>query len=118
MSFTIFVTLKSSIVNQLKIQVTLTFSSGIVRLPCKSMCGHRPTIFGGEAKGNLIHPTTFPPKLSHKHYSLATPSDDRDVDDIVTSMESELDQLLQSCTSRKPKKRKQNLTPEEKAGLK
>ncbi len=62
--------------------------------------------------------TTHSNSSETQFYSPATPSDDRDVNDIVTSMESELDQLLQSCTSRKPKKRKQNLTPEEKAGLK
>ncbi len=57
----------------------------------------------------------FPQKLAHKSYYASSPSDDRAVNDIVNSMESELDQLLQSSQPRKQKS--QNLTPEEKAGL-
>ena len=57
----------------------------------------------------------FPQKLSHKSYYASLPSDDRAVNDIVNSMESELDQLLQASQPKKPKA--QNLTPEEKAGL-
>ena len=58
----------------------------------------------------------FPSKLSRKFYGTSTPSDDKDVNDIVNSMETELDQLLQSSSPKIPKKL--NLTPEEKRGLK
>ena len=57
----------------------------------------------------------LPSKLSHKSYYMST-CDDREVNDIVNSMQSDLDQILQA---QRPKKRKkQNLTPCEEKGLK
>ena len=70
----------------------------------------------GVSSPETLQNSLFPQKLSHKSYDPATPSDDKAVNDIVNSMEAELDQIIQS---NQPKTRKaQNLTPEEKAGLK
>jgi len=60
----------------------------------------------------------LPSKLRKKNYNLPTPSEDRAVNDIVQSMESELDQILQASGPRKPKPKKENLIPIEQRGLK
>lgn len=53
--------------------------------------------------------------MNRKSYYASSPSDDRAVNDIDNSMESELDQLLQASQPKKAKA--ENLTPEEKTGL-
>lgn len=59
---------------------------------------------------------SLPAKLHQKHYAQAQPSEEFSVNDIVKSMESELDQKLIKGT---PKKRaKPNLIKEEQEGLK
>ena len=60
----------------------------------------------------------LPSKLRKKNYNLPTPCDDKAVNDIVQSMESELDQILQTSDRQKCKLKKQNLIPIEQQGLK
>ena len=65
---------------------------------------------------NLPENSLFPQKLLHKNYYKHLPSEDREVNDIVNSMQTELDQLRQQ----KPKnhRKKRNLNLEEQKGLK
>ena len=55
---------------------------------------------------NLPENSLFPQKLLHKNYYKHLPSEDREVNDIVNSMQTELDQLLQQ----KPKNHRKNGT--------
>ena len=65
---------------------------------------------------NLTENSLFPQKLLHKNYYKHLPSKDREVNDIVNSMQTELDQFLHQ----KPKnhRRIRNLNLEEQKGLK
>ena len=65
---------------------------------------------------NLPENSLFPQKLLHKNYYKHLPSEDREVNDIVNSMQTELDQLLQQKSKNHRKKR--NLNLEEQKGLK
>ena len=50
---------------------------------------------------NLPESSLFPQKLLHKNYYKHLPSEDREVNDIVNSMQTELDQLLQQKPQKK-----------------
>lgn len=63
-------------------------------------------------------PPAVPTKLFQKSYYSAMPSDEHTVNDIVKSMESELDQKLIGLRDSKLTRSKQNLTKDEQEGLK
>ena len=63
-------------------------------------------------------PPAVPTKLFQKSYYSSMPSDEHTVNDIVKSMESELDQKLIGLRDSKPTRSKQNLTKDEQEGLK
>ena len=60
----------------------------------------------------------LPSKLKKKNYNIPPPTEDKDVNDIIHSMESELDQILQTSRPSKHKPNKNNLIPIEQTGLK
>ena len=91
-------------------------------LQASSRINYRNTLYNGSSTPSSTasspSPALFPQKLSQKHYSLSMSSLDEPVNDIVNSMQEELDQRICSQPKGKQKPCKTNLCPAEKKGLK